>query len=201
MLGEWTLREGKTFGEGTLKGESNTLHIWGSIDRRRRKLQQKIWKLLSDHLVFLRQPFSVSTDGRWPAGAKKASIVEAYVQMGISEMATSDLLEDHHILWVNPQDVPLHAHVQVIVLFSRFPQDLGRKNMRLESASGLLQQNTGQWLMHPERYVIRRLFSFQNITWGKTLGLFLHLFVLFFGKELGVSGWVVDFQCGRWGLY
>lgn len=108
--------KGKTFGEGILKGESNTFHIWGSIDRRKRrrktkrrrwserfldqagrKLQQKIWTLSSDHRFFLRQPFSTSTDGRWPAGAKKASIVEPYVQMGILEMVTSDLLEEHHM--------------------------------------------------------------------------------------------------------
>lgn len=100
---------------------------------------------------------------------------------------------------VNPPDVPLHACVRVIVLFSGFPQELGRKNMRLESASGLRQQNTGltsERLVHPERYAIRRLFSFQNITCGKTLGLFVCSFCSL-AWSWGVLGRVVDSQCGR----
>lgn len=115
--------------------------------------------------------------------------------MGILEMGTSDLLEEPHMdVAVSessscspPRAGSSHCSLQWI-------PSKPRTEKRLESASGLLQQNTGptsERLVHSERYTIRHLFSFQNITCGKTLGPFLR-FVLWQG-----AGGARDSQCGR----
>ncbi|KAJ8014471.1 hypothetical protein DPEC_G00040580 [Dallia pectoralis] len=88
-------------------------------------------KLLGEILLFVRQPFSVASDGQWTAEAKKLvpSIYEAALQMEILEMGTSDLLKAQHKdalvsdFWINvvPQARFKNTRDIAMLLLTMFP--------------------------------------------------------------------------------